>query len=405
MPLKIVFPYPNYWPYVRRGAERTIHDLAGYLSRRGHAVDIITSKPGRPCVAYEGKVRVTYLSQASHPLMFQYVPLIRLYHFGLLANLHMLRQRYDVAHLMSYSEIVGAPLMQRWKNLPYLFHLIVRDHWWPSRVDRWIFNQLMRRADHVAALTPKWAEHESRAYGIPVSVLPPPVDLSVFRPTGAKDLRRPQVLFTADLGDPRKGGALLLRAWDEIHRRCPEAVLVLAGPFGIAGFHPGAIANSALGQLHLIRNPAARAAVELRGPGAVENLPQQYAQAAVTVLPSVDEAFGMVVTESLASGTPVVCSSDGGPGEIVTSPEIGATVPLRELLDLLDAKRARDLAEAVLYAIDLARRPETVQRCRDWAEQWSLDRVGRQAELLYEELADRRGRGVSSSVLAPRAAT
>jgi glycosyltransferase involved in cell wall biosynthesis len=390
--LKIVFPYPNYWPYVRRGVERTIHDLSGYLARRGHQVDIITAKPGRPCVVREGNLRITYHHQASHPLMFQYLPLFRLYHFGLQATTQILRNRYDALHLMSYSEIVIAPLLRRWQNLPYLFHLIVRDHWWPNRLDRWSFRQLMLKADRVAALTPKWAEHERAAYGIPVEVLPPPVDMSVFRPNGPRDLRRPAVLFTADLGDPRKGGTLLLRAWDEIHRRCPEAVLVLAGPFGLAGLHPEANANSVLGQLHLIRNPAARAAVELRGPGAVENLPRQYAQAAVTVLPSVDEAFGMVVTESLASGTPVVCSDDGGPCEIVTSREVGATVPLRELLDLLDAKRARELAEAVLYAIDLSRRPETSGRCREWAEQWSLERVGRQAETIYEALADSRRR-------------
>ena len=266
-PMRIVFPYPNYWPYVRRGAERTIHDLAGYLGERGHQIEIVTSKPGRPAVVQEGNVRIVYTTQTSHPLMFQYVPLIRLYDFGIKATRHILRNQYDVAHLMSYSEIVTAPILRRLRNLPYLFHLIVRDHWWPSRVDRWTFRQVLMRADKVAALTPRWAEHEARAYGRPVESLSPPVDMRVFKPMGTKDLSRPRVLFTADLGDPRKGGALLLRAWDEVHRRCPEAVLVLAGPFGIAGFHPAAIAASAIGQLHLIRDKRARDAIELRGPG------------------------------------------------------------------------------------------------------------------------------------------
>src|SRR5579884_1167864 len=385
--MKIVFPYPNYWPYVRRGAERMIHELSTYLAGRGHQVEIITSKPGRPWVTYDGDVRVTYHGQISHPVMFHYYPLLRLYHFGLTATAQLFRQQHDVLHMMSYSEIVAAPLLRRWRSLPYLFHLIVREHWWPSRFDRWTFHQLMRRANKVAALTPKWAEHESAAYGVPVTVLPPPVDMNVFKPNGARDLSRPKVLFTADLGDPRKGGTLLLRAWDEIDRRCPEAVLVLAGPFGIAGFHPLATAYSTLGQLHVIRDPAARAAVELRGPGSVGGLPRLYAESAVTVLPSIDEAFGIVVTESLASGTPVVCSSDAGPGEIVSSPDVGATVPLFEQLDLFDSSRARELAEAVLYAIDLARRPGSADRCREWASQWSLERVGRQAEEMYEDMA------------------
>jgi glycosyltransferase involved in cell wall biosynthesis len=212
------------------------------------------------------------------------------------------------------------------------------------------------------------------------------------------------VLVPADLGDGRKGGLLMLRAWDEIHRRCPEAVLVLAGPFGIAGVHPEANTYSVLAQLDLIRDPAARAAVEVRGPGAVESLAYQYAQAAVTVLPSVDEAFGMVLTESLACGTPVVCSSDGGPGEIVTSPDVGATVGLYRLFDLLDAKKVQELADAVLYAIELARRPGTVARCREWAEQWSLETVGRRAEQMYLEMVESRRPAAAALPPAPESA-
>lgn len=383
MTMKIVFAYPAYWPYVRRGAERCIHDLSTYLARRGHQVDIITTKPGRPRITHEEGVRIIYLRQLSHPLMFYYCPMLRLYTFGLEATSYILRNHYDVAHLMSYSEIFSAPLLQRWQNLPYLFHLIMREHWWPSRFDEWIFRKLIRRANQVAALTPKWAEHASTQYRRPVSVLPPPVDMEVFQTNGAKDLRRPQILFTGDLGDPRKGSTLLFRAWEEIHRRCPEAVLVVGGQLGMAGFESDE-GIRAMRQL----SPAARAAVEIRGPGTVGQLPQWYAEAAVTVLPSFDEAFGMVVTESLASGTPVVCSSDGGPGEIITQPDIGATIPVYGYDDLFSQKRAQELTEAVLYAVDLARQPNTTQRCRSWAEQWSLERVGRRAEEMYEEMVD-----------------
>jgi glycosyltransferase involved in cell wall biosynthesis len=100
----------------------------------------------------------------------------------------------------------------------------------------------------------------------------------------------------------------------------------------------------------------------------------------------------MVVTESLACGTPVVCSSDGGPGEIVSTPEVGRTVPLYDYFDLLSSRRAGELAEAVVQAIELARQPRVSERCRAWAEPWSLERVGAQAEAMLEEMAsnDRR---------------
>lgn len=387
MALRIVYAYPAYWPYVRRGAERCIHDLSTYMAGRGHQVEIITSKPGRPYTTEENGVRITYLRQVSHPAVFYYWPMTRLYAFGLEATARLLSGHYDVAHLMSYSEIFAAPLLRRWINLPYLFHLILRQHQWPNKIDWWLFNQLICRADRVAALTPKWAEQVGAQYGRPVDSLSPPVDLSTFRPdNGTRDLRRPQVLFAADLGDPRKGGLLLLRAWEEIHRRCPEAVLILGGHLGIATVD---ISDEVLRFLNRL-SPSARAAVEIRGPGAVGQLPRWYAEAAVSVLPSYDEAFGMVVTESLASGTPVVCSADGGPGEVISDPSVGATVPIYEYADVLSQKRAHELADAVLYALDLARQPGTPERCRAWAEQWSLERVGRQAERLYEEMADNR---------------
>lgn len=395
--MKIVYPYPTYWPYIRRGAERCIHDMANYLANRGHEVDIITSKPGAPHIAYDGRVRVIYLRQFSHPLTYRYGPLIKLYAFGLGALSHVMRGGYDVAHLWSFSSVVAAPLLKHFANLPYLYHLIVRTHYWPGRMDRLIFQQLMKQANTVAALTPEGAAEASQAYGVPVDVLPPPVDMDRFKPV-PKDLKNPKVLFTGDLGDPRKGGGLLLRAWDEIHRRCPEARLVLAGPFGLVGFDFGFDVYT-LQRLDLVRSASARAAIEIPGPGALADLPTTYAQAAVTVLPSIEEAFGMVVTESLSSGTPVVCSSSGGPGEIIGDSDVGVTVPLETYFDLASDQRASQLADAVIEAIEMARQPNTAERCREWVEPWGLDIVGARLEGMLEEMASSGRRGATADRL------
>jgi glycosyltransferase involved in cell wall biosynthesis len=262
-------------------------------------------------------------------------------------------------------------------------------------MDRWMFKQLMREANKVAALTPGGASEASQAYGVPVDVLPPPVDMERFKPVAMKDLKHPKVLFTGDLGDPRKGGGLLLRAWDEIHRRCPEARLVLAGPFGLVGFDFGFDVYT-LQRLNLVRSPSARAAIDIPGPGALADLPTTYAQAAVTVLPSVEEAFGMVVTESLSCGTPVVCSSYGGPGEIVADPGVGVTVPLQTYFDLMSDGSARQLADAVVEGIELARQPNSADRCRAWVEPWGLEKVGARLEGMLEEMASSGRRGVAA---------
>jgi glycosyltransferase involved in cell wall biosynthesis len=102
------------------------------------------------------------------------------------------------------------------------------------------------------------------------------------------------------------------------------------------------------------------AAVDDLGPGR-EELPARYRGATVTVLPSVHEAFGIVLVESLASGTPVVCSDDGGMVEIVDRPAIGRVAPPR------DPDR---LAAAVIEAIDLANEPATPPACAEHARRW-----------------------------------
>jgi glycosyltransferase involved in cell wall biosynthesis len=385
--MKIAIPYPAYWPYVRRGAERCLHDLSRFLSHRGHDVHIVTSTPGRSREAYEDGTKITYLRQVGHPLIYRYAPLLRLSAYSVAATKVLVEDRPDVAHLWSYSGITWAPLLRRYIGMPYLFHIIMKNHYWPTRVDRFLFAQLVTRADRVVALTHEGAREVEAEYGVQCDVLPPPVDMEFFRPCAERDPDRPVVLHPADLADPRKGGILLLRAWNKVHRECPNAVLALGGPFGLAGFHQDQYGNTMLAKFGLVHDLAARAAIEVRGPGDIDSLPDWYSQAAVTVLPSVEEAFGMVLTESLACGTPVVASAHGGPGEIVTSREIGATIDLRDWADLQSAKVVDELADAILHGIELSRIDETRERCRSWASRWSLDVVGARAEALLLDIA------------------
>ncbi len=317
--MKIAFPYPSYWPYVRRGAERCIHDLSSYLAQKGHDVEIITSTPGRPRVAYEGDVKVTYLRQLSHPLMYQYLPRFRIAAFGADASRHLVRERPDVAHLLSFSYVNLAPALRALVDMPFAFQVIMRNHYWSTRYQRLAYAHLVRSADLVFALTQGGAEAVTKEHGVPCEVLPPPVDTEHFQPVAPRNQERPTVLFPADLADPRKGARLLFKAWNRVHAECPAAVLALAGPVGMAGYSQDR-GERLFGQLGLVKDVRARAQIEFWGPGDRGGLPRWYSEAAVTVLPSVEEAFGMVLVESLACGTPVVSSAYDGPGEIITDP-------------------------------------------------------------------------------------
>jgi glycosyltransferase involved in cell wall biosynthesis len=50
-------------------------------------------------------------------------------------------------------------------------------------------------------------------------------------------------------------------------------------------------------------------------------------RASVLVLPSVCDGFGMVVTEAMAQGLPVICSSNAGASQLIVGGENGFIVP------------------------------------------------------------------------------
>jgi glycosyltransferase involved in cell wall biosynthesis len=67
----------------------------------------------------------------------------------------------------------------------------------------------------------------------------------------------------------------------------------------------------------------------------------------VLVLPSLTEAFGLVITEALSCGLPVIVTPNSGGPEVISHGENGFIVPIRssesiaEKLDLLHRDRDR----------------------------------------------------------------
>jgi glycosyltransferase involved in cell wall biosynthesis len=382
----IAYVFPNHWPYVRRGAERLTIEYSRHMIAAGHTVDVITSKPGKRRVVREGRLTVYYEPQITHPMLSRYWSMFRFYSFSFTALPHLARRAYDAVHVWFYPYALAARFARRLRGSPYLYHSMVDPLVLPGRVDRWTFHQAVRPADRVAALTGQSAATLEEMLQVPVWVLPACVDMELFRPRGVRDLAEPRVLFTSDMRDERKGAALLLRAWSEIHRKCPEAVLTFAGPFGqggLRGFDPLTVLTD------LVHDRSARSRIELAGEGRPEDLPRRYAEAAVTVLPAIEEAFGLVLIESLACGTPVVANRSGGPGEIVNDPGLGSTVSIPDRAAMDDPARASELAQAVLDGIELSRNRATVQRCRERAAEWSRERVGRLVEETYVEMSTR----------------
>jgi glycosyltransferase involved in cell wall biosynthesis len=370
--MRIALLWPDCWPYVRRGTERMVHDISRYLAEQGHEVHILTSKPGAGAVNRAGPITTICSRRVEHPLLRRYRAAARFDAHGLAVIPQLLRGGYDLIHAFTYQYAMAIGLARRIRNVPIVYHVAMSPPYVPRPLDRRLLRLCLALRPVVRVFSRYSAGEVVELTGMSPVVVPPSVDTDTFRPRGAKDAASPRVLFTADLADPVKGAQVMARAFNEIHQRCPRATLQLAGPVGP---HTPSIKPV----LQLIE-PSARAAVEVLGPGSLARLPSLYSEAAVTVLPSLGEAFGMVLTESLASGTPVVGASSGAIPEIITDPAIGTL--FERTAD--DERSARDLAGAVLRTLELAHDPATVERCRHHAGQWTWPALGPRFDRLHD---------------------
>jgi phosphatidylinositol alpha-mannosyltransferase len=172
--------------------------------------------------------------------------------------------------------------------------------------------------------------------------------------------------------EPRKGLAVLLRAWPEVASRTGARLRVV-------GADPLSVRWLARRQ-HLSLD-----AVDLLGGLAEEDLTRELSEAALLAAPSLGgESFGMVLTRAFACATPVVASDiEGYRG--VAGPETGLLVPPGDVAALTAA-----LVELI---DDESRRRRLGEAARAVAERYSWKTIAARLVAIYEDLLN--GRTVS----------
>lgn len=366
MKIALVHPYP--WPEVRRGAERYLEDLATYLACR-HQVAIVTGTHGPArFLRRQDAVAVHYRPHLS-PGPGARFGLSEVETFGARALGPLRAVAPDVVHAFTPSGALAGRAARR----PTLYTVLGHPdaaQLPPAAVPRRLFEVATRSATLTATLSRPSADALATTFGRPSIVLPPGVRLARFpaelRPrTGA-----PRLLFSASLVDRRKRADLAVAVLAGVLERHPDARLALSGE-GDASWVLSEAERA---------GPGVRAAVDVLGPGDPEEVPARYRAATVTVLPAEHEAFGLALVESLASGTPVVCTPSGGMPEIVGDTGVGEVAH--------DASAAA-LVEAVEAVLCLAAQPDTPARCAQHARRWGWEEaVGPAHEQVYEALAD-----------------
>lgn len=368
--MKIALVHAFAWPEVRRGGERLVDDLTTYLRGAGHRVDVFTGTRGESQFSI-GRHGRTYRLRIPWARGLGRFGLSRVETFGLRALLPLLLHRYDVVHAFTPTAAVAA-LWMRQRTVYTVIGHPTSDTLPQRRIPRSSLSLAISSSTEVAALSTSSATAIAAAFERSPIVLPPGVPVKGFAPDLNARKGPPRLLYSGDLGNPDKGVPILLEAFGRLLGRHPQARLALSGP----GSPDRAF--DAVGSLR----SEIEGSIDVLGEGSVSDVPERYRTAHVTVLPSRNEAFGIVLVESLACGTPVVACVPGGAEDIVTDEQIGRLVP---------TENPEALADAIEACIDLAREPATPERCCAHAQTWDWTVIGPRYESVYESVAKRRG--------------
>ncbi len=408
-PLHIVCP--TYWyPQHASDTQATyVHDINRHLVRRGHRVTVVT--PGVPALpsveSFDGVDIVRFPMELPSDLTYGKVAQSRVSLLGKVARVavmsHYLEAQYrsvlsvvrdrggDVIHAhWAIPTGPAAVLAARKLKLPSVITMHGGDvyvnpeqgydfptRWYVGPVLRWT----LRKAGALSAITEDCRRHALRAGAPPDSIrlVFNGTDLRRFSPNengnGRVDPRYGRhMVFACRQLFPRKGIRYLIEAAAQLKPRFPDLKLVLAGD----GFERPELDR-------LAKQLGISADVTFLGWVPNASLPAYYRAAAISVIPSLEEGFGIPAAEAMGCEVPVVASDAGGLPEVVENGVTGLVVPRGDSAALADAigsllddpERRRSMGRAGR---------ERALRLFDW------DRTAEQFEQIYRDLGPQVGR-------------
>lgn len=340
-----------------------VRDLARELGRRGVGVDVFTRSQDehQPHVKHDlghGNRVVHVPAGPERPLpkteLYRYLPE---FVGGVREFAALQGQRYDLLHSHYWlSGLVarelrafwGAPILHTFHTLGIMKNRVAQasDQREPD-VRLQAERHIVDFADRVIASTPAEESQLLLLYHADrrnLNVIPPGVDLNLFRPVPRDEARArigapahgTMILFVGRI-EPLKGVDTLLRAIALCRQKGDlPADLCLS----IIGGDPSDGAHNENVEMERLKRLCAELGmgdlVAFLGAKDQDSLHWYYSAAEVVVMPSHYESFGMVALEAMACGTPVVASGVGGLAFLVRDGETGYTVPDRDPEALCD---------------------------------------------------------------------
>ena len=348
MPLRIALVSEYYYPHLGGVCEH-VHFFAREARRRGHHVDIITSRipgtPERPHVIQLGRSVPWYINGSQSRITV-----------GGTLRQDMRRAlrdgRYDIVHVHSPLTPVLPMLAIEEADVPVIGTFHTYFDWSVGyRLFRRLFQGHLERLSAAIAVSQSTIVALERYFDADWRIIPNGIDTGLFtsnvpRPAAMRE-GVPAILFLGRF-DPRNGLPTLIDAFKRVRGRGRQAQLIVAGD----------------GPLRDRYRRMAGGDPNISFVGAVlGDRPGYYAHSAVYACPTTKASFGVTLLEAMACETPIVCSDILGFRDVVMHGREAMMVPCGD----------RDaLANALVRLLD------------DESLRARLGQTGRERAMLYD---------------------
>jgi len=366
----------NRWVgYNEGGNETHIKELAVFLHKSGHKIDILTT--GNTALKPIKKYIHRIFSVPSPQKYFSYSHLRFIYSIkyifdSFVALRKILKNnKYDIITVHFSLEALIVRFIRALYGIPYALILV-------GDTDLELIEG--KRANNVSQLT-KFMAEECVPYGYYPEILTKGIDRKRFNPQVDGSLVRQKyikkqtqflVLSVCRL-DPRKSLDTLIKAASILEKKYPDKY-----KFAIVG---SGVEENKLKKL--IKRLSLQKVVHMVGgiPSTSDLLPQYYSACDIFALPTLYEGFGYVFSEAMAFGKPVIGTRTSAVPEVVEG--VGLIVAVKSPYKLASAIKK-------LY-INKKLRTKLSEKSLKRASQWYWDKlIHNYEDFLYKALSDYR---------------
>lgn len=296
---------------------------------------------------------------------------------------------YDVIHIHGLFNPVSSfsATICRKRGFPYVIrpfgtlsgYTFSRNRWFKKPWFQFIDKPNLNGADGIH-FTTEAEFREANRLGIPLEkkkwVVPPPFRGEMSGDITSEDkFKEPVCLYMSRL-HPIKNIEVLLHAWSDVSNKIPKAKLLIAGS-GDKSYEQSL--------QKLANNLNLSDSVEFKGFVTGNEKSDLLKKSWVFALPSQHENFGIAVLEAIAAGLPVVISPEVQLADFVKATDTGQVVP----------REPKEIADEIiqLFKDEDYRNRMTTKGPEEVEKAFSLEKVGRQLNEMYREVASMRGNG------------